>query len=66
MGARHQKANHACKCYRGALEKLVQDNPLYKGSGGLTLKTRQRLASTARCAINMRSFELDHSLELSY
>ena len=25
-------ANHACKCYRGALEKLIQDNPSYKGS----------------------------------
>ena len=24
-------ANHACKCYRGSLEKLVQDNPSYKG-----------------------------------
>ena len=44
-------ANHACKCYRGALEKLVQDNPLYKGSGGLTLKMRRRLASAARCAV---------------
>ncbi len=31
-------ANHACKCYRGALERLVQDNPSYKGSGRLTLK----------------------------
>ena len=29
-------ANHAC---RGALERLVQDNPSYKGNGGLTLKT---------------------------
>ena len=36
-------ANHACKCYRGALEKLVQNNPLYKSSGGLTLKMRRRL-----------------------
>ena len=33
-------ANHAYKCYRGALEKLVQDNQLYKGSVGLTLKMR--------------------------
>ena len=30
-------ANHACKCYRGALEELVQDNPSYKGSGRLTI-----------------------------
>ena len=28
--------NHSCKCYRGALEKLVQENPSYKGKGGLT------------------------------
>ena len=55
-------ANHACKCYRGALEKLVQDNPLYKGSGGLTLKMRQRLVSAAHCAIKMRSSELDRQL----
>ena len=26
-------ANHACKCYRGALEKLVQENTSYKGNG---------------------------------
>ena len=55
-------ANHACKCYRSALEKLVQDNPLYKGSGGLTLKMRRRLVSAARCAIKMRSSELDRQL----
>ncbi len=48
-------ANHACKCYRGALERLVQDNPSYKGTGGLTLKTRKRLVSAARAAIRMRS-----------
>ena len=24
-------ANHACKCYRGSLEKLVANNPSYKG-----------------------------------
>ena len=35
-------ANHCCKCYRGALEKLVQDNPSYKGKGGLTEKMRRR------------------------
>ena len=44
-------ANHACKCYRGALERLVQDNSSYKGSGGLTIKMRKRLVSAARCAI---------------
>ncbi len=50
-------ANHACKCYRGALEKLVNDNPSYKGSGRLTKKMRQKLVSAARCAIRMRSKE---------
>ena len=48
-------ANHACKCYRGALERLVQDNSSYKGAGKLTKKMRQRLVSAARCAIKMSS-----------
>lgn len=52
-------ANHCCKCYRGALEKLVSQNPSYKGSGGLTEKMRKRLVSAARCAIRMRSGEQD-------
>ena len=52
-------ANHACKCYRGALEKLVHDNPSYKGRGGLTEKMRRKLVSGARCAIKMRSKEVD-------
>ena len=52
-------ANHACKCYRGSLEKLVQVNPHYKGKGGLTTKMRQRLTSSARCTIKMRSNEKD-------
>ena len=43
-------ANHACKCYRSALEKLVQ-KPAYKGKGGLTERMCKRLASAARCAI---------------
>ena len=50
-------ANHACKCYRANLEKLVQENPAYKGKGGLTGRMRQRLTSAARCAIKMRSQE---------
>ena len=50
-------ANHACKCYRGRLEKLVQDNPTYKGAGRLTQRMRQKLVSAARCAIKMRSKE---------
>ena len=52
-------ANHACKCYRGSLEKLVQQNSSYKGSGGLTEKMRKKLVSAARCAIRMRSKESD-------
>ena len=42
--------------YRGSLEMLVQH---YKGKGGLTTKMRQRLTSSARCAIKMRSGEKD-------
>ena len=52
-------ANHACKCYRSGLEKLVQEKPEYKGKGGLTQKMRCRLTSAARCAIKMRSKEPD-------
>lgn len=52
-------ANHACKCYRSGLEKLVQENPSYKGRGGLTKKMRCRLTSAARCSIKMRSKEAD-------
>ena len=54
-------ANHACKCYRSGLEKLVQDKPVYKGRGGLTQKMRCRLTSAARCAIKMRSKEPDNT-----
>ena len=52
-------ANHACKCYRAGLEKLVQMNSSYKGNGGLTEKMRRKLVSAARCAIRMRSKEPD-------
>ena len=52
-------ASHACKCYRGALECLVQNNPSYKGSGGLTQKMKKCLVSAARSAIRMRSMEDD-------
>ncbi len=57
-------ANHACKCYRGALEQLVNSNPSYKGSGGLTSKMRKKLVSGARCAIKMRSKETDKAKAL--
>ncbi len=48
-------ANHAIKCYRGSLEKLVQEKPQYKGKGKLTESMRKRLTTAARCAIKMRS-----------
>ena len=54
-------SNRACKCYRGGLERLVQENPSYKGAGGLTQKMRQRLVSAARCAIKMQSKEPDRA-----
>ena len=57
-------ANHTCKCYRGALEQLVKEHPSYKGSGGLTVKMRKRLVSSARCAIRMRSKEIDRKKAL--
>ena len=46
----------------------VQENPAYKGKGGLTQKMQRRLTSAARCAIRMHSKESDtsralHSLE---
>ena len=46
-------------CYRSSLEKLVTENPSYKGKGGLTQKMHKRLTSAARCAIKMRSQEPD-------
>ena len=52
-------ANHACKCYQGAFEQLVHDNPSYKGKGGRNKKMRQKLVSAAWCAIRMRSQEID-------
>ena len=49
--------NHACKCYRSSLEKLVQEHPSYKGSGvHLTLKI---------CAIRIRSMEHDKKKALA-
>ena len=41
-------ANHAIKCYRNRLEKIVQDFPRYKGKGRLTQKVMKRLAAGAR------------------
>ena len=53
-------ANHCIKCYRTALEKLVQDNPSYKGKGKLTESMRKQLTKAARSAIIMRSKENNH------
>ena len=50
-------ANHATKCLRSNLEKLVDEKPEYKGKGNLTKSTRIRLVSAVRCAIRMRSKE---------
>ncbi len=47
-------ANHACKCLRGNLEKLVADSPKFKGKGKLTKQVRIRLTAGVRCAIRMR------------
>lgn len=52
-------ANHAVKCYRSALENLVKDKPHYKGRHKLTEVQRKRLASAVRCAIIMRSKDVD-------
>ena len=57
-------ANHATKNYRSALEKLVQDNPSYKGRGKLTDGMRKRLTKAARCAISMRSRESNKKLAI--
>jgi hypothetical protein len=48
-------ANHACKCLRSSLEKLVVDKPHYQGRDKLSKATRVRLVSSIRCAIKMRS-----------
>ena len=52
-------ANHAVKCYRTALENLINDKPLYKGRGKLTQKMRKKVTKAARSAIIMRSQEAD-------
>ena len=49
--------NHACKCYWSSLEKLVTNNPSYKGEGWIE-KTRKQLTSVAR-AIRIWSQEAD-------
>ena len=58
-------ANHAIKCYRGALEKLVEEKPKYKGKGKLTSIMRKKLTTAARCAIIMRSGKKDTKLAVN-
>ena len=57
-------ANHACKCLRSSLEKLVEDKPYYKGKGKLTKQVIKRLSKDVRCAIMMRSKEADRALAI--
>ncbi|KAJ8298756.1 hypothetical protein KUTeg_022816, partial [Tegillarca granosa] len=52
-------ANHICKCLRSNLEKLVDENPLYKGKNRFPKSLRVRLVSSVRCAVRMRSKEED-------
>ena len=57
-------ANHACKCLRSSLEKLVEDKPYYKGKGKLTKQLIIRISKGVRCAIMMRSKETDRDLAI--
>ena len=57
-----KSSNHAIKCYRSSLKKLVQQKPKYKGKGRLSEPMRRRLTKPARCAIKMRSAMLDKHL----
>jgi hypothetical protein len=57
--AKVECSNHACKCLRSNLEKLVQDHPSFKGKGKLTLMNRIKITTGVRCAIRMRSKEAD-------
>ena len=51
-------ANHVTKCLRSNLEKLVTENPLYKGKNHLTKSARVRIVSAVRGSIRFRSGEL--------
>ncbi|VDI10392.1 Hypothetical predicted protein [Mytilus galloprovincialis] len=55
-------ANHITKCLRSNLEKLVTENPSYKGKGKLCKRTRVRIVSAVRCAIRKRSDETNRVL----
>ena len=51
-------ANHVTKCLRSNLEKLVAENPLYKGKIHLTKSARFRIVSAVRGSIRFRFWEL--------
>ncbi|CAC5400519.1 unnamed protein product [Mytilus coruscus] len=51
-------ANHICKCLRGNLENLVNENLSYKGKGKLCKRTRIRIVSTVQS-------EGDHQKQIS-
>ena len=52
-------SNHAVKCYRSSLEKLVKDNPSFKGQNGLSSTKIQYLAKCMKCAIAQNSVNKD-------
>ncbi len=52
-------ANHACKCLRSSLEKLVEENPHYKGKHGLSKVRMVKISAGVRCAIRMRNKEIE-------
>ncbi len=52
-------ANHSVKCLRSNLEKLVEDYPQFKGKGMLTKRRRVQITTAARCAIKMRSKQVE-------
>ena len=58
-------ANHATKCLRSNIEKLLTDKPHYKGKGQLTRLNVRRITTGVRCAIKMRSNETDKVLAIT-
>ena len=48
-------SKHTVKCYGGALEKLVAEEPGYRGRGKLMLAMRIHLTNAARCTSKCRA-----------
>ena len=46
-----ESANHAIKCCRNRLEKILQDFPKYKGKGNLTQRATKKLTAGTRCVL---------------